>query len=308
MKDRTVGFIGLGIMGRPIALNLCKAGVPLLVYDVNQSACEIAVQNGARDASLQEIGSQCDIIFLMVPNGQVVESILFGEGNLSAYLKKDSIICDMSSISGMQAVTFSRRIVQQTQISYMDAPVSGGEQKAVSGELTIMAGGSEHQFQTLLPYFQVIGKIYIHVGSVGKGCVMKLCNQIVVTANIAAICESVAFAEVSGIDLETLFYVLKNGSASSTMLNNRAQKLLEREFQPGAAIQIHLKDIKNIIDTAQEEGGTLPLTSTIKFILEEHCRQGFGHLDSSSLLLYFEQQYQQFSNPLEQAETADTGK
>lgn len=293
MNHKKIGFIGLGIMGRPIALNLCKAGAPLLVYDVDRSACQAVVQNGARAASLRKIGAECDIVFLMVPNGQIVESILFGEGNLSAYLKKGSIVCDMSSISGDQAVSFSQRLAQQTQSSYMDAPVSGGEQKAISGELTIMAGGSEQQFQLLLPYFQVIGKTCTHVGAVGKGCIMKLCNQIVVTANIAAICESVALAEASGIDLETLFYVLKNGSASSAMLDSRMPKLLQREFKPGAAIQIHLKDMRNVIDTAHAEGGALPLSDAIKAILEEHCEMGFGHLDSSSLVLYFERQYQQ---------------
>lgn len=292
MKNEKVGFIGLGIMGRPIALNLRKAGIPLLVYDADQSACQTVVQNGARAASLREIGVECDIVFLMVPNGQIVESILFGEGNLSAYLKKDSIVCDMSSISGNQAVSFSRRLARQTQSSYMDAPVSGGEQKAISGELTIMAGGSDHQFQSLLPYFQIIGKNYTHVGDVGKGCIMKLCNQIVVTANIAAICESAALAEASGIDLESLFSVLKSGSAASAMLDSRMSRLLQREFKPGAAIRIHLKDMNNVISTARAEGGSLPLSNTIKSILEKHCEMGFGHLDSSSLVLYFEQQYQ----------------
>lgn len=288
---KTIGFVGLGVMGRPVALNLCKAQVPLLVYDVNSDACAPLIEAGAQYATLKEIGTQCEIILLMVPNGQIVESILWGEDGLADHLQKGSLICDMSSISATQAVTFARRLEEQGHGHYMDSPVSGGETKAIRGELTIMAGCTEQQFHTMLPYYQIIGTSYTRMGEIGSGCVAKFCNQIMVTANIAAICEAAAFAEKFGLDLDLLFQVMKNGSAYSAMMESRTSKLIARDFVPGAAINIHLKDIRNIVNMAQKYEIDLPITNTIQKILEEHADGGNGQLDSSSLLLYFEKQF-----------------
>ena len=288
--EHRVGFIGLGIMGRPMALNLSRAGIPMLVYDLNPKAIEPLVQSGAQAAdSVKEIGIHCDRIFFSLPNGQIVEETLFGPEGLAGCLRPGSLICDMSSITMEQAMRFAKKLKQDANCDYMDSPVSGGEQNAIKGTLTIMAGCSQAQFEQMLPYYQIIGSAYHRIGDVGMGCIAKLCNQIIVTSNITALCEAAAFAEKFGVDLRTLFDALKHGSAYSAMMENRSEKLFQRDFTPGATINIHLKDMRNVLRTAKEAGmDLLPVSAELEHILDEHSQAGNGLLDSSSLLLYFE--------------------
>ena len=288
--EHPVGFIGLGIMGRPMALNLVRAGVPLLVYDLNPAALEPLVENGAQAAeSVKEIGANCRIIFFSLPNGQVVEETLFGAEGLTGSISPGTLICDMSSITIDQALCFAQRLRREADCDYMDSPVSGGEQNAVKGTLAIMAGCSQEQFERMRPYYQIIGGSFHRMGDVGMGCVAKLCNQIIVTSNITALCEAAAFAEKFGVDLTVLFDALKCGSAYSAMMENRSEKLFQRNFVPGATINIHLKDMRNVLHTAKEAGvGEMPVSSLLEQILEKHSGAGNGLLDSSSLLLYFE--------------------
>lgn len=286
--DHIVGFIGLGIMGRPIASNLCRAGFPVMVYDVNPQACVPLEQLGAVRGSIRELTEACDIIMMILPNGTIVHSVLFDEGGLCDTLRPETLVCDMSSVSTAQATAFAQELSARTGASYIDSPVSGGELKAISGKLTIMMGGTEAQFQTMLPYYQAISAACHRVGEVGQGCLAKLCNQIIVTSNIAAICEATAFAEKHGMDLSLLFDVLRIGSADSAMLESRIPKLLKRDFRPGGAIKTHLKDIHNVLAEAESVGVTLEITELLEKILTAHEADGNGLLDSSSLLMYFE--------------------
>lgn len=288
--ERPVGFIGLGIMGRPMALNLSRAGVPLLVYDLNPAAVKPLTENGAKAAgSVKEIGEKCALIFFSLPNGQIVEETIFGAQGLVSSLHPGTLLCDMSSITMTQAIYFAQRLRQEADCGYMDSPVSGGEQNAIKGTLTIMAGCSPKQFEQMRPYYEIIGSSFHRMGDVGMGCVAKLCNQIIVTSNITAICEAAAFAEKFGVDLDVLFRALRCGSAYSAMMENRWAKLCQRDFVPGATINIHLKDMRNVLGTAKEAGmGAMPVSDALERILEEHSGAGNGLLDSSSLLLYYE--------------------
>lgn len=285
---QTVGFVGLGIMGRPIASNLCRAGFPVMVYDVNPDACIPLEQLGAVRGSIRQLTEACDVIMMILPNGAIVHSVLFDEGGLCDTLRPGTLVCDMSSVSTAQAVSFAQKLAARTGAAYIDSPVSGGELKAISGKLTIMMGGTEEQFQTMLPYYQAISAACHRVGDVGQGCLAKLCNQIIVTSNIAAICEASAFAEKHGMDLSLLFDVLRIGSADSAMLESRIPKLLAREFRPGGAIRTHLKDMRNVLAEAESVGVELAISSLLETILASHESDGNGALDSSSLLLYFE--------------------
>lgn len=285
---QTVGFIGLGIMGRPIASNLCRAGFPVMVYDVNPDACIPLEQLGAVCGSIRQLTEACDVIMMILPNGAIVHSVLFDEGGLCDTLRPGTLVCDMSSVSTAQAVSFAQKLAARTGAAYIDSPVSGGELKAISGKLTIMMGGTEEQFQTMLPYYQAISAACHRVGDVGQGCLAKLCNQIIVTSNIAAICEASAFAEKHGMDLSLLFDVLRIGSADSAMLESRIPKLLARDFRPGGVIRTHLKDMRNVLAEADSVGVELAISSLLETILASHESDGNGALDSSSLLLYFE--------------------
>lgn len=289
--ERLVGFIGLGIMGRPMARNLCRAGIPLIVNDTNRDACTALEQNGAKYGTLREIAQTCELIMMCLPNGSVVRSVLFDPGGLGEYLSSKALICDMSSISTAEALDYAGQLKHCCGASYVDSPISGGEQKAIRGELTVMAGCSEEQFQMLRPYYQAIASAYHRVGGVGQGCLAKLCNQIIVTANITAICEAFAFAEKHHMDLPLLYEVLRIGSADSAMLESRISKIVKRDFTPGGAIKTHLKDIRNILEEAKYVGVDLPLTNLLADVLAEHTAEGNGGLDSSSLMLYYEKRF-----------------
>ena len=289
--NQPIGFVGLGIMGRPIVRNLCRAGLSLRVYDVNPDACAALEEYGAKRGTLCEIAETCDLIMLCLPNGKIVHSVLFDEDGLCGFLRPSCLVCDMSSVSTFEALLFSRELFRRSGASYVDSPVSGGEQKAISGKLTIMAGCTEEQFQQLTPYYCIIGEAFHRVGPVGQGCLAKLCNQIIVTANIAAICEATAFAEKHGLDLSLLFEILKIGSADSAMLESRMPKLIARNFSPGGAIHTHLKDVRNVLAEAEDVGVELPITRVMERLLEACQANGNGELDSSSMLLFYEKEF-----------------
>lgn len=290
--SQPIGFIGLGIMGRPIASNLCKAGFSLLVHDAVPSACDPLVALGAQRSSIKEIAETCSIIMMILPNGQIVHSVLFDEGGLCDFLPSTALVCDMSSVSPVQAIAFANEMKARTGAAYMDSPVSGGETKAIAGTLTIMSGCSQEQFETMRPCFDAVGAACHRVGDVGQGSLAKLCNQIIVTANIAAVCEATAFAEKHDMDISLLFDVLRIGAANSAMLETRIPKILARDFRPGGHIKTHLKDIKNVLAEAESVGVELPITNVLNTLLQEHNDGGNGTLDSSSLLLHYEKEFQ----------------
>ena len=199
-----VGFIGLGIMGRPMAKNLVKAGVELLVTDLNKEAVADVVAAGAKEASYQEIGEACEIVFTIVPNGDIVKSILFDENGVASTLKAGSIVCDMSSVTPVESKECYTRL-KEKGVGFVDAPVSGGEPGAIAGTLAIMAGGDEKDFNALKEYFDILGSSALLIGESGSGSVTKLANQIIVNNTIAVVSEAFVLATKAGADPQKVY-------------------------------------------------------------------------------------------------------
>lgn len=281
-----IGFIGLGIMGKPMAARLLANGVQLMVYDIDPHASSNIVNHGAQNSTLQEIGEQCRIVFLMLPNGPIVKSLIFCPNGLASYLKVGNLICDMSSVTPNEAKECSDRL-KSIGCSYIDAPVSGGEIKAISGELTFMVGATETDFNIILPFLKMMGSGQHHMGLPGSGSAAKLCNQIMTTANITAVCEAFALAKYLGLDLKQLFEAVRIGSAGSAMLENRIEKIINHNYIPGAKVSTHLKDINNVICVTEQLQISLPISKVLQQIIEKHASLGYADSDSSSLFEFF---------------------
>ena len=211
------GFIGLGIMGKPMAKNLLKAGVELWVNDLNEKAVEELREAGAKSAGLKEIGENCKVIFTILPNGKIVQDVLFGEGGAAEGLKEGTIVCDMSSVTPEESKLCGKKL-KEKNVGFVDAPVSGGEPKAVDGTLAFMAGGSQEDFDKLTKYFEIMGASACRIGGIGSGSVAKLANQIIVNLNIAAVSEAFVLAAKAGADPEKVFQGIRGGLAGSAVL------------------------------------------------------------------------------------------
>ncbi len=282
-----IGFVGLGIMGGPMAKNLIAATGDLLVYDLVPDAVGRLVAAGATAASLARIAGECGIVFLVLPNGPVVESVLFGKDGLACWLRPGSLVCDMSSTQLSEARSFAARLGERG-IRFLDAPVSGGEPKAINGELAIMAGGEEGDFARVQQYLASMGKTVSLVGPSGSGCSAKLINQVLVHVTMAAVCEAYALAEKLGMDIEAVYNAVGSGSASSAMLHNRTPRILRRDFTPGAKVSIVHKDIKNVLAAGRDAAMPLPLTSALFDLLEAAKAAGFADDDIVRLLTVYE--------------------
>ena len=225
------GFIGLGIMGRPMAKNLLKAGVELLVTDLNKEAVADVVAAGAKAASYAQIGEECSTVFIIVPNGDITKSILFDEGGVASTIKEGSIVCDMSSVTPVESKECYERLKKQG-VGFVDAPVSGGEPGAVAGTLAIMAGGEEKDFEALKPYFDILGSSALLIGEAGSGSVTKLANQIIVNNTIAVVSEAFVLAVKAGADPVKVYEAIRGGLAGSAVLDAKIPMIVERNFKP----------------------------------------------------------------------------
>jgi 2-hydroxy-3-oxopropionate reductase len=283
----TVGFIGLGIMGGPMAKNLLAATGSLLVHDISRAAVADLAACGATPADLQEMAARCNIIFLSLPGGPVVHSVLFGEGGLAAQFGAGTIICDMSTTELTEARSFAR-LLGAMGIDFMDAPVSGGQSGAINGKLVIMAGGEQRCFRAVRAYLEAMGSVVSHVGGQGSGCAVKLINQILVHVTMAGICEAYALAEKLGLDLAVVHKAVNRGSACSAMLNSRTPKILNRDFSPGAKISIVHKDIRNVLAAGREADMPLPLTGMVFDLLQAAKASRFENDDITRLLTVYE--------------------
>lgn len=284
---KKVGFIGLGIMGAPMALNLLKAGTDLMVFDVNEAAVKRLAKEGAAAATKAEIAKECEIIFLILPNGSVVSDVLFGEAGLAAGLKEGTVVCDMSSVTPVESQECFEHLKAQG-VSFVDAPVSGGEPGAVSGTLAIMAGGEPEAFETLKPYFEIMGSSALLIGGSGSGSITKLANQVIVNLTIATVSEAFVLASKAGADPEKVYHAIRGGLAGSAVLDAKIPMILERNFTPGGKISINYKDIKNVIDTAHKLDVPLPLTSQLFEILKSLKVAGHMNEDHGGIVQYFE--------------------
>jgi 2-hydroxy-3-oxopropionate reductase len=299
-----IGFIGLGIMGRPMAANLVKKGCDIMVHDINPAAVAELQRAGASAGTPAQIGSSCNILFTILPNGPIVQDVLFGRDGVAIALQPGSIVVDMSSVTPLDAQTCQAKL-SLIQAEYLDAPVSGGEPRAIDGTLAFMVGGSQEVFERILPYFRLMGSSALLVGPCGSGCITKLANQIIVNLNITAVAEALVFATKAGVDPEKVYQAIRGGLAGSAVLDAKAPMMIQRNFKPGGKLSINLKDIKNVMATAQALDVRLPFTSQLLEVMQALKVDGRLEDDHSGIVQYFEKLAQvQVSSPAPKIENS----
>ena len=285
---RKIGFIGLGIMGKPMALNLIKAGNILTVNDLNQDAVKTLIAAGAKAGiTPKEVAENSEIIITMLPASKHVQSVVQGENGILAGAKEGSIIIEMSSITPAVSKTLAAAAAA-IGVGFLDAPVSGGEPGAINGTLAIMVGGKEGVFEEAKPVLYEMGKSVTLVGESGSGVTAKLANQIIVNLNIAAMSEALVLAAKAGIDIEKMYYAIRGGLAGSAVLDAKVPLILERNFVPGGTMAINMKDITNVMETAHDFDVPLPLSSQLLEIFHTLKADGKIMDDHGGIVQYYE--------------------
>ena len=281
-----IGMIGLGIMGKPMAKNLLKAGYDLTVSQANRAAPELAAA-GACVASNAELGRRCDLVLTMLPNGPQVREVMLGADGVGAQMKPGSVFIDMSSIDP----TVSREIagaLAPRGVEMLDAPVSGGEPKAIDGTLAFMVGGRQEVFDRCRPVLEAMGSSVVRCGEVGAGNTTKLANQIIVACNIRALAEALTLAEKAGVDPALVFRAIRGGLAGSAVMEAKAPMMLEGNDRPGFRIDLHIKDLDNALSCAHAVGAPVPMTAETQEVLQWMHSHGGGGKDHSALAQYYE--------------------
>ncbi len=283
-----IGFIGLGIMGRPMSKNLVGAGFAVLGYDVAPANMEAAVKNGVAAAkSVAEVASRCGIIIAMLPTPAICLDVALGGGGIAEHAKPGSLLLEMSSLSPMTVKEMHRGLAAKG-ISMMDAPVSGGEPKAADATLAIMLGGDKADYERALPVLKPMSASTILVGGIGAGCVAKLANQIMVGVNIAAMGEALTLAAKAGVDPGLVFDAVRGGLAGSTVLDAKGPMVLARNYEPGARMEIHIKDMVNILDTAHAVSSPTPLAAQVMEMMQALKANGMGDIDHGGVIRFYE--------------------
>ncbi len=288
-KQGKVGFIGLGIMGKPMAKNLIKAGYDLVVYDVAPEPISELVEMGASAAgSGKQVAQLCNgLLFTMLPNSPHVKDVILGADGVLDGASSGLIIVDTSSIAPAAAQE-CYAAAKDMGVSYIDAPVSGGEPKAVEGTLAIMVGGDEDAFDKVKDILLIVGASAVRCGESGSGNTTKLANQIIVALNIAAVGEAFVLAKKAGVDPEKVFDAIKGGLAGSTVMNAKVPLALEGNFKPGFRIELHIKDLQNALDTAHEVGVPVPLSAGVMEIMQALKVDGKAGDDHGGIIQYYE--------------------
>ncbi len=293
-----IGFIGLGVMGKPMARNLRKAGYPLVVYNRSRPPMEELAAEGAEMASSpREVAQRSDVVITMLPDTPDVEQVLAGPDGVFAGGRPGLIVIDMSTIDPIAA----RRLAAQAAargITMLDAPVSGGEIGAIQGTLSIMVGGEEAAFERCLPIFQAMGRNIVYMGGPGAGQVTKAANQIVVALTLAAVCEALTLAAKAGVDPAKVRSALLGGFAGSRVLEVHGQRILERNFRPGFRVRLHHKDLRIALGLGRTVGASLPLTALVHEWFGALVTRGQGELDHSALVTLLEEWAQTEVRPL----------
>jgi 2-hydroxy-3-oxopropionate reductase len=284
----TVGFVGLGIMGRPMLRNLLKAGHTVVAYGRTPAKLDAAVADGAqRGASNADVGARAEIIITMLPDGPEVEEVVLGQMGILSEARPHALIIDMSSISPLVSQKIAAACAEK-KVDFIDAPVSGGEPKAIDGTLAIMVGASDAAFAKAEPILKCMGSSVTLTGPVGAGNTTKLANQIMVACNIAAMGEALTLATRCGLNPEVVFNAVKGGLAGSTVLNAKAPMLIARNFKPGFRINLHQKDLRNALKTAEANSVCLPLTAQVQQMISALIADGKGDLDHSAIATFVE--------------------
>jgi len=280
----TIGFIGLGIMGGPMASNLIKAGYPVVGYDVVPAAMEkLTAAGGTAADSIAALTAEADVVITMLPDSPFVEEVVLGSGGVLENAKPGLLLIDMSTIRPDTSVTVGTEAASRG-VRALDAPVSGGEKGAIDGVLSIMVGGEEDVFTAALPVLEVLGKTIVHVGPAGAGQTVKAANQLVVGGTYALVAEAIVLLEASGVDAGRGLDVLAGGLAGSRILELKRESMVARQFAPGFRIDLHHKDMGIATAAAREAGVALPVTGLIAQLIAAARAQGYGSLDHSALL------------------------
>ena len=282
-----IGFIGLGIMGKPMVKNLLKAGREVLAYYIIAENVENVVSAGAKGAtSIAEVAKSCELIITMLPNGPEVKQVVL-ESDFLDHVKEGTILADMSSIAPAVAQEISAECAKKG-VKMLDAPVSGGEPKAIDGTLSIMVGGEQDVFDKVYDIFLNMGATAVLCGDIGAGNTTKLANQIIVALNIAAVSEAFMLSTKAGVDPEKVFDAIKAGLAGSTVLNAKAPMIMDGNFNPGFKVDLHIKDLANALETGHKVGSPLPFTAAIMEVMQYLKAQGLGQNDHSAVAKYYE--------------------
>ena len=283
-----IGFIGLGIMGKPMARNLLRSGHELTVFDIVKEAMDNVVAAGATAAaSPKEVSGSCGCIITMLPNSPHVKDVILGKSGVLEGTKSGSVLIDMSSIAPGASQEIAAEC-EKAGVKMLDAPVSGGEPKAIEGTLSIMVGGDKTVFEDIKDKILLkMGSSAVYCGPVGAGNTTKLANQIIVAANIAALAEALTLAKKAGVDPERVFEAIKGGLAGSTVMNAKAPMMIAGEYKPGFRVDLHIKDLANALETGHSVASPLPLTASVMEMFQALRVDGAGQDDHSALAKYY---------------------
>lgn len=283
-----IGFIGLGIMGKPMSKNLIKAGHELVVLDRQQAAVDELLALGAtKVATPAEVAAQVDLLITMLPNSPHVKEVVLGKGGVIEGGKPGLIVADMSSIAPLVSREIEAELAKRG-IEMLDAPVSGGEPKAIDGTLSVMVGGKQEVFDKVVPVLQAMAASVVRVGEIGAGNIAKLCNQTIVAINIAAMSEALVLAAKAGCEPDLVYKAIRGGLAGSTVLDAKAPLVMDRKFTPGFRINLHIKDLQNVLDTSHEVGASLPLIAQVMEMMQALRNDGLGDADHGALIQFYE--------------------
>lgn len=285
----TIGFIGLGVMGRPMARNLLTRGFDVAVHNRSRPPVEELMKEGAIDGeSAAKLAADCDVVITMLPTEQAVRDVALTDEGIFEHAQPGLIFIDMSTMSPAVARELAES-GRERGVQVLDAPVSGGDVGAIEGSLSIMVGGPDDTYAKARPLFEAMGKTIVHVGAAGAGQTVKAANQLLVAGTIELVSEALVLLEATGVDTGRAIEVLAGGLAGNRVLEQKAPKMLAREFEPGARVDLHLKDLKIIMDVARETNVSLPVTAVVSQLMSALRASGRGSLDHSALFLIIEE-------------------
>lgn len=283
-----IGFIGLGIMGKPMSKNLIKAGYELVVNNKETSSMDELAELGAQKAqTAAEVAAQCQVIITMLPNSPHVRQVCLGENGIIETAKPGTIVIDMSSIDPVESKAIGAELAKK-DIRMLDAPVSGGEPKAIDGTLSVMVGGAKEDFDKYYDLLMAMAGSVVYVGELGSGNIAKLANQIIVAVNIAAVSEALTMATKSGADPELVYQAIRGGLAGSTVMDAKAPMMMAHDFKPGFRIELHIKDLNNALNAAHAVSAPVPFTSQVMEIMQALKADGNEKDDHSAIVKYYE--------------------
>ena len=283
-----IGFIGIGIMGKPMVKNIVKGGyTDVMVNGRHQEVLDELSELGITSGSYEDIGKSCDVVMTMLPNSPQVKEVMLGEGGVGSFMKEGSILIDMSSINPVASKEIAEALAKRG-VDMIDAPVSGGEPKAIDGSLSFMVGGKEELVEKYTPLLKTMGASVVRCGEIGAGNTTKLANQIIVACNIQALSEALTLAKKAGVDPNLVFAAIRGGLAGSTVMDAKAPMMRSGNDKPGFKIDLHIKDLNNALDCAHTVGSPVPMTAEVMEIMQWlHSHDG-GNKDHSAIAQYYE--------------------